>query len=161
MQAIHNNLMQYIIKQDVTTLLKDGKYYSNNGSSFTGLNIKDGNISHVTLGTFEEIEQWLGEKDLKLEEVMKKHAKDLTEEEHDMVFRSFKIVEDEELKENIKASNHSVRLTNEEFEELADLAMRSPGMNPLLRSKLFIGVQAIKEDPFERMLKRMMSQGML
>ena len=50
---------------------------------------------------------------------------------------------------------------NEEFEELADLAMRSPGMNHLLRSKLFIGVQAIKENPLERMLKRMMLQGML
>ena len=94
-------------------------------------------------------------------EIMKKHAKDLTEEEHNLVFRSFKMAEEEELKENVQNSNHSIMLTADEIDELADLAMRTPGMSHLLRSKLFVGTQAIKENPLERMLKMIMLQSKL
>ena len=161
MQEISSNLMQSIIKQDETTFLRDGNYYSNDGVSFTGLIVEHGQITYATLSTIEEVEQWFKEKDLKLQEVMKKHAKDLTEEEHNLVFESFKMADEGELKENVQNSNHSIMLTADEIDELADLAMRTPGMSHLLRSKLFVGTQAIKENPLERMLKRIMLQSKL
>lgn len=161
MQEINSNLMQSIIKQGKITFMRNGNYYSNDGVAFTGLKVEDGQITHTTLSTIEEIKQWLEGKDLKLEELMKKHANDLTEEEHDMVLNSFKKPEVGEFKENVENSNYGVKLTNEELVELADLAMRSPEMSTILRSKLFIGVQAIKEHSLERILRDMKLRGIL
>ena len=62
MQEISSNLMQSIIKQDETTFLRDGNYYSNDGVSFTGLIVEHGQITYATLSTIEEIEQWFKEK---------------------------------------------------------------------------------------------------
>ena len=161
MQEINSNLMQSIIKQDEPAFLRDGNYFSRDGVAFTGLNVEHGQITHTRVSTIEEIEQWFKEKDLKLQEIMKKHAKDLTEEEHDMVFSSLGMATREELEENMQNSKNTIRLTADEIDELADLAMRTPNMSKMLRSKLFVGTEAIREDPLQRMLRRLMSQGML